>query len=67
MQQFSNFGYLNIRNIRLINTLGEVVFNTKTQGNNAHLSLPNLSKGVYLLEVNDGNQRTIRKIIKTGL
>lgn len=52
--------------IRLINTLGEVVFNTKVLGNKANLSLPNLSKGMYLLEINDGNQRTIRKIIKMG-
>ena len=52
--------------ILLINTLGEVVFNTKVQSNKTHLSIPNLLKGVYFLEVNDGNQRIIRKIVKTG-
>lgn len=52
--------------IRLINALGEVVFNTKAQNNKVHLSVPNLSIGVYFMEVNNGNKRTIRKIVKMG-
>ena len=53
--------------IRVLTSLGEVVFNTKMQSNKSHLSIPNLSNGIYFLEINDGNWRTIRKIVKMGL
>lgn len=50
--------------IRLINALGEVVFATKTDQSKTDLALPDLSKGVYFLELTDENKRTVREIVK---
>lgn len=50
--------------IRLMNALGEVVFSTKTNERITDLVLPNLANGMYLLEINNKNQSTLRKILK---
>jgi hypothetical protein len=50
--------------IRLINALGEVVLATNMNERRTDLTLPNLSKGVYILEISNEQQRSLRKIIK---
>lgn len=50
--------------IRLINALGEVVLATKTDQSKIDLALPDLTKGVYFLELTAENKRSVREIIK---
>lgn len=53
-------------NIRLLNVLGEVMYETKTNDERVYLSMPHLSKGLYFLEVVSGNQRSVSKVVKVG-
>jgi Secretion system C-terminal sorting domain len=51
-------------NIRVTNTLGQVVLATQTFERQTNLALPNLGKGVYFLELKDANKRVVREIAK---
>jgi Secretion system C-terminal sorting domain len=52
--------------MRLMNVLGEVMYETKTNEERVYLSMPHLSKGLYFLEVLSGNQRSVSKVVKVG-
>ncbi len=50
--------------LRLINTLGKVVYTTKSSQSSVYLNLPNLAKGEYFLEINNGKEQTVKQIVK---
>ena len=52
--------------LRLTNALGQVIWTAKTHESKIDVALPNMANGVYLLEMNDGNKRTVREVVKMG-
>ena len=55
----------NIHSIRLLNALGQVVFETENIDSNVFvLSLEKLNSGIYILEINNGQQIERHRLVK---
>lgn len=53
----------NMRQIRIINALGQVVYNANMSGNQAHINLSGIVKGVYIIQIEANGLPITRKII----
>ncbi|MGD0711380.1 MAG: T9SS type A sorting domain-containing protein, partial [Bacteroidales bacterium] len=61
--EFSNETFQNA-DCKIINAIGEVVLNGNLKGKKNIIDINSLTEGVYLLQLNNGNDIIIRKIIK---
>ncbi len=52
------------KNIRILNILGETIFNSKTNESIFNIDFSNLAKGIYVVEIESDNQIQKQRIIK---
>lgn len=52
------------KNIKIINSLGEVVYSTKTNDNYLKLDMTDFSEGIYYVSVQTDNMINVQKLIK---
>jgi len=59
-----NLGDINIDEISLLNTAGQVVLNKKINAKTYNLDMSSITSGVYFLKINTGNEIITQKVVK---
>ncbi len=52
-----------IQSVRIVNAFGQTVYNAKVEGNQAHIDLSQMAKGVYMMHIEAEGGQAVRKIV----
>jgi len=52
-----------LSHIRIVNAYGQTVYNTKVEGNQFHIDLSQMGKGIYMMHIEANGGQAVRKIV----
>ena len=53
----------NINHVRIMNAYGQTVYNAKVEGEQVHINLSNLAKGIYMMHIGIENGQVVKQIV----
>jgi hypothetical protein len=52
-----------INHVRIVNAFGQTVYSSKVEGEQVHIDLSNMAKGIYMMHIEANDGQAVRKIV----
>ena len=52
-----------LQSIRIVNAFGQTVYSSKVEGEQVHIDLSNMAKGIYMMHIEANDGQAVRKIV----
>ena len=49
--------------VRIVNTIGQTVYNAKVEGDQVRIDLSGMAKGIYMMHIEAENGQAVKKIV----